>query len=79
MYAAIDNARRQGGLKGKEANDLVRMTNAVGTAIDRQDSQTAAKLADSLVSKVRDLIEEDRVHGDAADRLLRSLILPVAS
>jgi len=72
MYAAIDNAKRAGGLKGKEANDLGRLTNSVAAAIDRQDAGAATRAADELLAKVRKLIRDGDVSGSPADRLLRA-------
>jgi len=70
MYAAIDQAKASG-LKGKEANDLVRTTNSVASAIDRRDRAAAVNAADDLVAKVGQLVNEGRVQGAAADRLTR--------
>jgi hypothetical protein len=72
MYAAIANAKGAGGLKGKEANELDRMTNAVGAAINRQDAKAAAKAADDLLARVQKDVRAGVVSGDPADRLLRA-------
>jgi hypothetical protein len=71
MYGAIDEAKRAG-LKGKEANELTHMANSVAAAVDRQDSGAAAKAADELLARVRQLVRDKRVQGDAAERLLRA-------
>jgi tellurite resistance protein len=70
MRAAIDAARGSGGLKGKDANELDALTNKVDQAITDRDAREAREAADKLVEEVRKDIEEGRVSGERAQRLL---------
>jgi hypothetical protein len=70
VRAAIDVARGAGGLKNKDANDLLRIVNDVERAIQDRDADKASEAADKLVEEVRKDIEDRRVVGSPAQRLL---------
>ncbi len=65
--AAIAAAKRSGGLKGKEANELERRASDVRSALDAGDLDAAAKAAENLAESVHDL--GDEMDEDAARRL----------
>jgi eukaryotic-like serine/threonine-protein kinase len=54
VYAAIQAADRNGGLRGKDVNDLVKRANAIRDALRRHDFREALKAADDLLEKVHD-------------------------
>jgi len=70
MRAAIDAAKGGDGLKGKEANTLLMLTNDVDRAVQARDESKAASAADKLLAQVRKDISERKVTGPAASRLL---------
>jgi len=70
VRAAIDGARGAGGLKNKDANDLLRIVSDVERAIQDRDADKAGEAADKLVEEVRKDIEDRRVVGNPAQRLL---------
>jgi hypothetical protein len=70
VRAAIEDARGTGGLKNKDANDLLRTVNEVERAIQDRDTDKASEAANKLVEEVRKDIEERRVVGAPAQRLL---------
>jgi len=60
--SAIEAARGEGGLKGKEANDLQKRANTIRSALQAGDLDAAAKAANGLanaVDKLGDEIDED--------------------
>jgi len=67
---AIDAARGSGGLKNKEANDLLRLAGDIDRAIQEMNAEMAREAADKLVEEVRKDIDEGRVRGAPAQRLL---------
>ena len=69
-YQAIEAAKGGGGLKGKEANQLRGPADKVGRAIDANDARGARAAADDLIDAVRKDIDEKRVGGEDAQRLL---------
>jgi serine/threonine protein kinase len=69
VRAAID-AARSGGLKNKDANDLSRLADEVERAIQQKDANKASEAADHLLEEVRNDVEEGRVRGSPAQRLL---------
>jgi serine/threonine protein kinase len=52
VYAAIQAADRDGGLRGKDANDLLKRANAIRGALQRHDYRAARKAADDLLEAV---------------------------
>ena len=64
---AIAAAKRSGGLKGKDANELERRARDVRSALAKGDLDAAAKAAENLAEKVQDL--NDEMDEDAARRL----------
>jgi DNA-binding FadR family transcriptional regulator len=52
VYAAIEAADRDGGLRGKDVNDLLKRANAIRDALRRHDYDTARKAANSLLDFV---------------------------
>jgi serine/threonine protein kinase len=52
VYAAIQDADRSGGLRGKDVNDLVKRANAIRDALRRHDYGAALKAANSLLDFV---------------------------
>jgi eukaryotic-like serine/threonine-protein kinase len=52
VYAAIQAADRNGGLRGKDVNDLVKRANAIRDALRRHDYGAARKAANSLLDFV---------------------------
>jgi hypothetical protein len=71
VRSAIDGARG-GGLKNKDANDLLRIVSDVERAIQDRDADKASEAADKLVEEVRKDIQDRRVVGAPAQRLLDS-------
>jgi serine/threonine-protein kinase len=70
MRAAIDAATGPGGLKNKDANELLHLTEDVEKAIQARDADKAAEAADKLLERVRKVIEDRDVTGSRAQRLL---------
>ncbi len=70
VRAAIDAARGSGGLKGKDANELLALANKVGEAIDDRDASEARDAAGKLVEQVRKDIKDGDIGGDRARDLL---------
>jgi hypothetical protein len=70
VRAAIDGARGAGGLKNKDANDLLRIVSEVERAIQDRNADKAGEAAAKLVEEVRKDIEARRVVGAPAQRLL---------
>jgi hypothetical protein len=52
VYATIQAADRNGGLRGKDVNDLVKRANAIRDALRRHDYGAARKAADGLLEAV---------------------------
>jgi eukaryotic-like serine/threonine-protein kinase len=52
VYAAIQAADREGGLRGKDVNDLLKRANAIRDALRRDDFRAARKAADDLLEAV---------------------------
>jgi serine/threonine protein kinase len=72
VRAAIDGARGAGGLKNKDANDLFRLADQVEQAIQAKNADQASEAADKLLEEVRNDVEDGRVRGDPAQRLLNA-------
>lgn len=69
MRAAIADARGADGLNGRDARDLEKVLDRFDRALDTGDSQTARDEADKLAAQVAELIEQQAVDPQAADRL----------
>jgi DNA-binding FadR family transcriptional regulator len=52
VYNAIQAADRNGGLKGKDVNELLKRANAIRDALRRHDYNAARKAADDLLEEV---------------------------
>ena len=69
--AAINAARGEGGLKGKEANDLEKRARDVRSALQEGNLDAAAKAAAGLANAVEKL--DDDIDDEEADRLTNAI------
>jgi hypothetical protein len=69
MRAAIADAGGDDGLKGRDARDLEKILDRFDRALDTGDTQAARDEADQLAAQVAELIEEDDVDDEVAERL----------
>jgi serine/threonine protein kinase len=66
VYTAIDAAKNEGGLKGKDVNDLLKRANAIRDALQRHDYAAARRAANDLLDQVRNL---DRIRDSSRQRI----------
>jgi hypothetical protein len=69
MRAAIADARGADGLKGGDARDLEKILDRFDRALDTGDTKTARDEADKLAAQLVELIEEEDVDDEVAERL----------
>jgi hypothetical protein len=70
VRAAIEAARGSGGLKGKDANELLSLADKVDEAIQARDADKAREAAGKLLEEVRKRIKDGDISGDRARDLL---------
>jgi hypothetical protein len=74
VRAAIDAARGGAdGLKGNEANDLLKSVAEIETAVRKGDLTNAGEKARKVEERVRELIDKHQLGGPAANRLLAAV------
>jgi hypothetical protein len=69
MRAAIADARGADGLNGGDARDLEKILDRFDRALDTGDTKTARDEADKLAAQLVELIEEEDVDDEVAERL----------
>ncbi len=69
MSAAIEAARGGHGLKGHDAKDLQDHLDRFDQALDQHRAKTAGDEATKLADRIAELIDQEAVDGQAADRL----------
>jgi hypothetical protein len=69
MRGAIADARGDDGLKGGDARDLEKILDRFDRALDTGDTQVVRDEADILAARVAELIEQEDVDDEVAERL----------